>query len=181
MLATVYIATTLDGFIARDNGDLDWLPGAGEAFEGEDYGYGAFMKTVDALIMGRKTYEKVLTFDRWLYDKPVIVLANSPIEIPSHARDVEQMSGTPAEVAARLSARGIHHVYVDGGVTIQRFLAAGAVQRLILTRVPVLIGQGIPLFGALPHDVVLHHAETHSYPNGLVQSIYDVVRQPARA
>jgi dihydrofolate reductase len=170
MAATVYIATSLDGFIARENGELDWLH-AVAASDDEDYGYKAFMQTVDAIVMGRHTYEKVLTFDKWPYDKPVVVLTTRQLAIPSELqRAVELMSGQPAEILARLSARGMHHVYVDGGRTIQKFLEAGAIQRLIITRIPVLIGRGIPLFGSVSRDIHLRHIETRSYRNGLVQS-----------
>ena len=86
------------------------------------------------------------------------------------------MTGTPAEIVAKLAARGARHLYVDGGITIQRFLAAGLIQRLIITRLPVLIGSGIPLFGALPRDIALEHVATHQYRSGLVQSEYAVTR-----
>jgi dihydrofolate reductase len=85
------------------------------------------------------------------------------------------MSGDPAGIVAKLAASGAHHLYVDGGITIQEFLRAGIVQRLIITRVPVLIGDGIPLFGSLPRDVRLQHVATRAYPSGLVQSEYSVV------
>jgi riboflavin biosynthesis pyrimidine reductase len=88
---------------------------------------------------------------------------------------VEHLSGDPAEIVARLEARGIQHIYVDGGITIQRFLQAGLIQRLVITRVPVLIGSGIPLFGALPRDVLVKHVATRTYTGGLVQSEYLVV------
>ena len=135
------------------------------------------MASVDALVIGRHTYETVLAFDSWPYrTKPVIVLSTRPIELPrTPGVFVERMSGDPAVVVASLAARGARHLYVDGGITIQRFLAAGLIQRLIVTRVPVLIGTGIPLFGALPHDVKLRHVATRAYQSGLVQSEYAVV------
>jgi len=174
MNATVYIATSLDGFIARENGELDWLHAVGTAGD-EDYGYKAFMQTVDAIVMGRHTYEKVRTFNKWPYDKPVIVLASRLLAIPPELQGaVEHMSGQPAEILIRLSARGMHHAYVDGGKTIQGFLEAGAIQRLIITRIPVLIGRGIPLFGPISRDIHLRHLETRQYQNGLVQSEYAV-------
>lgn len=176
MKAVVYIAVSLDGFIARRDGSLDWLPGADGSAEGEDYGFGAFMETVDALVMGRRTYEKVLTFGEWPYRVPVVVLSSQPPEGPASQRPgVEWMSCPPGEVIERLSARGAELLYIDGGVTIQRFLDAGLIDRLILTRVPVLIGNGIPLFGPLRKDIPLRHVETRSFATGLVQSVYDRV------
>lgn len=171
MKASVFIGTSLDGFIARANGDLDWLPSGG----GEPHGYDEFMASVDALVIGRKTYETVLGFDSWPYgEKPVFVLSTRTLAPAPPGAVVEQMSGAPAEIASRLAARGIGHVYVDGGITIQRFLQAGLIQRLIITRVPVLIGSGIPLFGATGRDIVLQHVVTRQYSSGLVQSEYTI-------
>ena len=170
MMVSVFIGTSVDGFIARTNGDLDFLPPDG----GEPRGYTEFIATVDALVIGRKTFETVLAYPTWPYgQKRVVVLSSKPIDLSS-ARGgiVEQMAGPPAEIVAKLAASGVRHVYVDGGITIQKFLRAGAVQRLIITRVPVLIGEGIPLFGALPHDVRLTHMSTQHYPSGLVKSVY---------
>ena len=136
------------------------------------------MASVDALVIGRNTFDKVLTFEEWPYGtKPVIVLSTRPID-PPPARDavVERMAGNPQEITERLAARGAQHLYVDGGITVQRFLRAGLIQRLIITRVPVLIGTGIPLFGALPRDIHLRHVTTRHYESGLVQSEYMVVR-----
>jgi dihydrofolate reductase len=169
--ASVFIGTSVDGFIARTNGELDFLPPGG----GEPHGYEEFMDTVDALVIGRKTFETVLAFDTWPYGaKPVFVLSTRQLAHAPVGAVVEHMSGDPAEIASRLDARGIRHVYVDGGVTIQRFLRAGLIQRLIITRVPVLIGDGVPLFGTLPHDIQLRHIATRHYPSGLVQSEYHV-------
>lgn len=169
MKASVFVGTSLDGFIARSNGSLDFLPPGG----GEPHGYAEFMATVDALVIGRKTFETVLTFDAWPYgEKPVFVLSTRTLAPAPHGAVTECMSGSPAKILAQLAARGIRHVYVDGGITIQRFLQAGLIQRLIITRVPVLIGDGIPLFGALQRDIVLRHVTTRQYSSGLVQSEY---------
>jgi len=166
--ASVFIATSLDGFIARANGDIDWLP-----TDAEEHGYEAFIASVDALIIGRKTYETVLAFDSWPYgEKPVFVLSTSPLAPAPPGAVVEHMSGAPAEIVSQLDARGVRHVYVDGGITIQRFLQAGLIQRLIITRIPVLIGSGIPLFGPLQGDIALRHVATRHYASGLVQSEY---------
>jgi dihydrofolate reductase len=176
MKASVFIGTSVDGFIARRDGALDFLPPGG----GEPHGYEEFMATVDALVIGRNTYETVLAFDTWPYgNNPVIVLSTRPIAPAPAGAAVEQMSGEPAEIVAQLEARGIRHIYVDGGITIQRFLAADLIQRLIITRVPVLIGEGIPLFGPLPNDVRLRHIATRHYQSGLVQSEYEVMRAEA--
>ncbi len=180
MKASVYIAASLDGFIARTNGGLDWLPGGEGEVTGEDYGYGKFMDSVDYLVMGRSTYEVVLGFGgKWPYgEKPLVVLSSRPVEIPERfANSVEWMSGPPNDVTRRLAERGASHLYIDGGRTIQGFLAAGLIQQLIITRVPVLIGNGIPLFGPLTHDIQLRHVETRSFANGLVQSRYEIAGQ----
>ncbi len=172
MTVSVFIGTSLDGFIARPNGDLDFLPEGG----GEPHGYNEFIAGIDALVIGRKTFETVLAFPAWPYgDKRVVVLSSRPLDLSAVRGDVvEQMAGPPSEIVSQLAARGIHHLYIDGGITIQRFLRAGLIERLIITRVPVLIGEGIPLFGALPRDIRLRHVATRHYPSGLVQSEYQV-------
>ena len=174
MTVSVFVGASVDGFIARGNGDLDWLPAGG----GEPHGYDEFMASVDALVIGRKTFETVLAFEAWPYgDKRVVVLSRRPVDLTAAAARggvVEQMAGPPAEIVSRLAASGADHLYVDGGITIQEFLRAGLIQRLIITRVPVLIGDGVPLFGTLPRDIRLRHVATRHYPSGLVQSEYDV-------
>jgi dihydrofolate reductase len=169
--ASVFVGMSVDGFIARVNGDLDFLDSGG----GEPHGYEEFMATVDALVIGRKTFETVLSFDAWPYgEMPVFVLSTGPLAPPPRGAVVERMSGPPGDIVSQLSARGFRHAYVDGGITIQRFLASGLIQRLIITRVPVLIGSGIPLFGPLHRDIALKHVATRHYASGLVQSEYVV-------
>lgn len=177
MKVSVYIATSLDGFIARADGTLDWLPVGSDEATGDDYGYHEFMDSVDYLVMGRNTFEVVLGFGgEWPYgQKRVVVLTSRPLELPADLTEmVETMSGSPREVTDRLAERGAKHLYIDGGQTIQRFLTEGLIQQLIITRIPVLIGDGIPLFGPLPNDVKLKHIETQSFANGMVQSRYEV-------
>lgn len=171
-MASVFIGTSLDGFIARRNGEFDFLPEGG----GESHGYDEFFASVDTLVIGRKTFETVLAFATWPYgNKRVVVLSSKPVDFSAvRGGVVEQMGGPPTEIVAKLAASGAHHLYVDGGITIQRFLRAGLIQRLIITRVPVLIGEGIPLFGVLPRDVQLQHVATQQYPSGLVKSEYRV-------
>jgi dihydrofolate reductase len=174
--ASTFIGVSLDGFIARLNGSFDFLPEGG----GEPHGYDEFMASVDALIIGRNTYDVVLAFEAWPYgSKPVFVLSTRPIATAPPGAVVEKMSGMPVDVTQRLAQRGIQHAYVDGGITIQRFLQAGLIQRLIITRLPVLIGTGIPLFGAVPHDIRLQHIATREYAGGLVKSEYEVLSASA--
>jgi dihydrofolate reductase len=172
MKISVFVGTSVDGFIARPNGGLDFLPPGG----GEPHGYDEFIATVDAIVIGRNTFETVLGFPAWPYGKKrVVVLSSRPLDL-SAVRDgvVEQMGGAPADIVAKLAATGARHLYVDGGITLQRFLSAGLVDRLVITRVPVLIGEGIPLFGPLPADIRLRHVATRQYPSGLVQSEYAI-------
>ena len=171
MTASVFIGVSVDGFIARKNDDLDFLPE-----DAEPHGYDEFIASVDAIVVGRKTFEKVLSFGTWPYgEKRVVVLSSRPLDLSKAVGGVvEQMAGPPAEIVSQLAASGAHNLYIDGGITIQGFLRAGAIQRLIITRVPVLIGEGVPLFGALPHDIRLRHVATRAYPSGLVQSEYEV-------
>lgn len=174
---SVYIATSLDGFIARENDDLDWLDTASQTVpEGEDFGYAAFMSSVDLLVMGRYTYEKVLTFGEWPYqDKRVIVLSGRPLEIPpalSHL--VTHSSESPQQLCQRLGQEGVGRIYLDGGVTIQRFLAAGLVDDMIITLIPILLGSGKPLFGPLAADISLKLVAAKPFDCGFVQIAYAV-------
>ncbi len=172
MKASVFIATSLDGFIARQDGGLDWLPGDNV----EPHGYDEFMASVDTVVIGRKTFETVLSFGGWAYGtKPVVVLSRSLKELklpPGAVCDL--MAGSPQEVVDELSRKGMSHLYIDGGVTIQGFLAAGLIQRLTITRIPVLLGSGIPLFGPLDRDIRFEHVATRSFASGMVQSEYVV-------
>src|SRR5260370_3080302 len=144
MTISVFVGTSVDGVIARSNGDLAFLRPGG----GEPHGYDEFIATVDAIVIGRNTYEKVLTFGDWPYAKKrVVVLSSRPVDLSAAGKGavVEQMGGTPAEIVSRLAARGAHHLYVDGGITIQQFLPPGLVERPVITRVPLLIADAIPL------------------------------------
>jgi dihydrofolate reductase len=172
MKLSVFCGVSVDGFLARPNGALDFLNAGGQ----EPHGFEEFFASVDVLVIGRKTYEVVLGFGGWAYGKkPVVVLSSNPLDFsPVPEAVVEQMSGEPLEIVEHLRARGFQHAYIDGGITIQRFLAAGLIHRLIVTRVPILIGTGIPLFGALPRDILLKHIATHTYKGGLVQTEYEL-------
>lgn len=161
MRSSVFIATSLDGFIARPDGALDWLPGADVAaddFDGTppgDSGYDAFMAAVDVIVMGRATYDTVLDFGiRWPYPRPVVVLTSRPLHTVPDGADVRRDQGPVTEVVRRLDADGFTHAYVDGGDVVQQFLAADLIDDMTITVAPVLLGQGIRLFGDLPSDRV---------------------------
>lgn len=176
---SVFIATSLDGFIARPDGGIDWLDKANTRIPaGEDCGYLAFWASVDALVMGRHSYEKVLEFDPWPYGaKRVIVLSGSPPAFPARlGGTVEAAHEAPRALLERLAGENVRHVYVDGGVTIQGFLRDGLVDDLTITTIPVLLGAGRRLFGDLPADVWLTPVETKAYEFGFVQTRYVVSR-----
>lgn len=170
---SVYIATSLDGFIARKNGEIDWLTDGGSS---EDYGYAGFISTIDYIVMGRNTYEKVLTFGEWPYNKKVIVLTSRDLTIPPNlAGKVAALLFAPREVLSELESRGAQHIYLDGGATIQRFLREGLVDEMTITTIPVLIGEGLPLFGSLERDMKLELISSVSFENGFVQNKYKVL------
>jgi len=173
MKISVFIATSLDGFIARLNGDIDWLV---KADDHADYGYNAFIATVDCLVMGRNSFEKVLSFPVWPYaGRRVVVLSRTLNTLPEQAAGKVELSAGPAEkLAAQLKAEGLGRIYIDGGKTVQSFLRAGLVTDMTITRIPILIGSGLPLFGELPKDLPLDHIETKTFPSGFVQSLYEV-------
>jgi dihydrofolate reductase len=169
---SVFVGTSVDGFIARSNGAFAFLQGDAE----KNNGYEEFFATVDALVMGRNTYDVVAAFPKWFYgSKPVFVLSSRPLAPAPAEAVVERISGTPAEVLQQLTARRYRHAYVDGGLTIQSFLRAGLIDRIVITRVPVLIGTGISLFGPLESDIRLAHVATRQLAGGAVQSEYSVV------
>ncbi|MBU2705107.1 dihydrofolate reductase [Zooshikella marina] len=174
MQISVYIATSVDGFIARKNGDIDWLEQAGDGNNTTDFGYEDFMSSVTCLVMGRKTFEKVLSFPEWPYEKKrVILLSRTCSSIPPELEGkVELYSGEISALVDRLKYEGEQRVYIDGGVTIQSFLKAGLVDDITITRIPVIIGEGLPLFAQTGHDISLTHIATKAYDNGFVQSTY---------
>jgi len=177
MKVSVYIATSLDGFIARTDGALDWLDEANATVPtGEDCGFGAFIGAVDILVMGRKTYQQVVSFGQWPYGStPVHVLSSRSIKFPAQLPDtVTGSSETVRALYDRLCREGVQHVYLDGGATIRGFLTEGLVDEITITTIPVLLGEGRPLFGPLKHDVALELIESQSFDFGFVQSKYSV-------
>jgi dihydrofolate reductase len=175
----VFIATSLDGFIARRDGNLDWL--MKHSTEGEDHGFAAMMASVDGLIMGKGTFQQVLSFEQgWPYEKPVVVMSRSLKEkdIPDLLSERVRLSDeTPQVLMNQLNTEGWNRAYVDGGKVIQSFLAEGLIEDILLTRIPILIGEGLSLFGPVPHDINLEHLETQSFPSGMVSSKYRVIRE----
>jgi dihydrofolate reductase len=173
MKCSVFCGVSVDGFLARPDDTLDFLDAGGQA----PHGFEEFLASVDVIVIGRRTFEMVMKIgDLSLYaNRLIVVVSSSPVDLSSaKGGRVEKMSGEPAAIVKQLDGRGFKHAYVDGGVTIQRFLAAGAIDRLVITRVPILIGSGIPLFGVLPRDIKLRHIATRSYEGGLVQSEYEI-------
>jgi len=178
MRVSVFCGTSVDGFLARPDDTLDFLDASG----GGPHGFTQFFNTVDVLVIGRRTFDVVRNLGHFgLYGKKqIVVLSSRPLDLSSIKARIEQMSGTPQEIVSQLEKRRFKHAYVDGGITIQQFLAAGLVDRITVTRVPELIGRGIPLFGPLPHDIHLKHLGTRSYKGGLVQSKYQIERVQPR-
>ena len=176
MKICAYIATSLDGFIARPDGGLDWLPQPVEG--GEDYGYGEFFASIDAIVMGRNTFDTVLSFGEWPYaDKPMWVLSSRELALPAFVPPiVTRWSGSLTALVEELTVHRVKKVYVDGGKTIQSFLRAGLLDEVTITTIPVLIGQGIPLFGSLEADVKLKLMESRAFEDGLVQNRYAVLK-----
>jgi dihydrofolate reductase len=167
----VYIGTSLDGFIARPNGEIDWLTQFAdkEAFDS----YDEFMSGIDVIVIGRGTFETVLKFPRWPYDRPVFVLSNSITEVPELLKEkVSIICLPPAEVITLLSDKGLKGAYIDGGKVIQSFLAEDLIDELTISRAPVLIGRGISLFGTIDFDIRFSHVQTKVCSNGLVRSYY---------
>jgi dihydrofolate reductase len=174
---SVFIATSLDGFLARPDGDIDWLEKAnGSVPPGEDCGYAEFMSSVDAIVMGRNTFEKVLSFPDWPYaDTPVWVVSRTLTQLAAHLpASVRLIAQTPREVVAQARELGYTRLYIDGGRLIQSFLREGLITDLTITTIPVLIGQGRALFGEADADIPLKLVSSHAYPFGFVQSVYEL-------
>jgi dihydrofolate reductase len=171
---SVFIAMSLDGFIARSDGNIDWLTDGVE--DGEDYGYQSFYASVDCLVIGRKTYETALSFAHWPYGGRKVVVLSSRRASPGNrtGTDVLMVSAGPEKVVEELGTMGFTHAYIDGGKTIQSFLRAGLVNEMTVTIIPILLGDGVRLFGPVDADVRMKLIETRSFPNGFIQAMYKV-------
>ena len=172
MRTIVYIGTSLDGFIARKDGNIDWLV----QFANDEavHAYEEFMNRIDAIVIGRGTFEKVLSFPTWPYEKKVFVLSTTIKQVPDRVKDkVTVISMKPGELLSYLSGNGFSSIYVDGGKVIQEFLKEDLIDELIISKTPMLIGNGIPLFGYLDSDLHFKHMRTEVYSNELVRSYYE--------
>ena len=172
----VYIATSLDGFIARKDGNLDWLMNLPNP-ENSDYGFSEFQDRIDAILIGRKTFDTVLSFDKWPYTKPVFVLSQTINKLPDRIiGKAELLNNSPKNVIDSIHAKGFKNIYIDGGNTIQGFLREDLIDEMTITRVPILLGSGIPLFGDNNMELNFAHVETVVFNNTLVRSKYIRVR-----
>lgn len=177
MKCVAYIATSIDGYIATPGGGLEWLDQIPMP-EGTDFGWEQFISSVDVLVMGRNTFDVVMGFDEWPYELPLIVMSSTMTEVPERARSTEISSFAPRELIEELARRGFSCAYVDGGALITSFLAAGLLDELIVTQVPVVLGSGIPLFGELPEPVWLDLLNVEMFGSGATElSAGDAVLQ----
>lgn len=175
---SVFIGTSLDGYIARENGGIDWLDDANKKVTpGEDFGFKSFLESVDQIIMGRKTFEQVITFDNWPYNNTkMIVLTSKNIEIPEKLKETVTTSdsSSPKQLINELSDQSINHIYADGGKVIQDFLSAGLVDEITVTIVPIILGKGKSYSRLLPKDLSLQRLKTTVYDFGFVQNKYKI-------
>ena len=167
----VFIAASIDGYIARADGSIDWLTGLDNP-DDSDYGYGGFIAMIDAIVMGRNTFEFARSIEPWPYDRPVFVLSSTLDPHRDKSGTFEVVRLQPADLVAELKSRGFNNLYIDGGKTIQGFLAEDLIDEMTITRVPIVLGSGIPLFDASCGELKFRHIGTTAYPNGLVTSTY---------
>lgn len=170
---SVYIATSLDGYIADKNGGIAWLDNIPNP-EQDDMGYVAFTNRIDALVMGRATFETVLGFDiPWPYEKPVYVLSTTLKKVPENLNGkVFLLQGTITEILKHIHQKGYYRLYIDGGTTIQNFLKADAIDEMIITTFPILLGGGAPLFADLPKELLFELIVSKIHLNQLTQNQY---------
>jgi len=184
MKCSVFIATSVDGYIARPNGDIDWLQSAGnpeaDMRENPDMGFVDYFSTIDCMIMGRKCMEVIssmdLTEEQWPYgDSHIVVLSNTLKTPPENMKDKVQMySGYLLDLVQQLESDGYKHAYIDGGTTITSFINQKLINEIIITRTPILLGEGIPLFGHIIQDIKLDKSEAIVFPNDFIQVKYTV-------
>ena len=177
MKASVFIAASVDGLIARLDNSLDWLENP-RTRPGQDYGYQQFIQSVDALLMGRSTFNVIRGLKDWLAPKlPTFILTHRPLRLPAgQFTHVERIQRSPAEVYRELESRGYQHIYVDGGQVISAFLSASQIDEMIITRIPILLGCGIPLFSALDHEIKLELLSAIDFSDGFTQNKFRVLK-----
>jgi dihydrofolate reductase len=169
---TVYIAASLDGYIAGPDNDLEWLEQLPNP-DGDDFGFADHMASIDAVVMGRGTFDAISGFRPWPYDKPVVVVSTTLNEVADDlAGAVEIISGSPGEVIEQCHRRGYDNLYIDGGKLVTSFLSHGLIDEITISWAPVLLGGGIPLFGPMPQPTWWKHVSTQSFAGGMVQSTY---------
>ncbi len=172
MKISAYVGTSLDGFTARTNGDFAWL----SQFANDEAiaAYNEFIARIDAIVIGRGTFEEVLKFPTWPYDRPVVVLSSSIKDISGMATGKATiLSMPPREIVKYLATKAFSNIYIDGGTVIQAFLKEGLIDELIIAKAPIIIGSGIPLFGNGETDIPFKHIRTTVASNGLVRSYYE--------
>jgi len=173
----VYIAASIDGYIARKDGNIDWLAEVPNP-DNSDFGFADFMSDIDAIIMGRITFETVAGFGEWVYQKPVFVLSSSMLQLPAGYEDkAEIINGELNDIIASLHERGLKNLYIDGGRTIQGFIEQDLIDELVLTRIPILLGSGIPLFTETDRELQFEHVKTEVLNNALIKSRYKRTRE----
>ena len=184
MKCSAFIATSVDGFIARVDGSIDWLNTAGNSeadMENQaDMGMNDYMSSIDCMVMGRKCMDTIsnmnLTAEQWPYgDIKIMVLSNSLKEAPENLKGkVEMYSGDLHQLISNLEEKGFKHAYIDGGTSIQNFINLKLIDEITITRIPVLLGEGISLFGKTFKDIKLEHARANTFPNDFIQVKYKV-------
>ncbi len=169
----VFIAKSLDGYIAGKNGEIDWLHSTPNP-DNNDMGFVKFIDDIDAILMGRLTFELVCSFDvAWPYPKPVFVWSSQLQFIPEKFQDKAKLiTGNIQEVLAIIHKKEHYQLYIDGGTTIQSFLKEDLIDELIITTIPILLGGGIPLFGDLQKPLNFEHVSSHVFLDQLVQDHY---------
>lgn len=177
MIVSVFIAASVDGYIAREDNSIDWLENPG-ANSDQDYGYQDFISRIDAILMGRNTFDVVKDLKDWSYKGlPTFVLTHHPMTLQSGKyENAQAIQGEPGEVILELENRGFNHIYIDGGETITEFLSESLVDEMIITRIPILLGKGIPLFGWMEKEIKLELVSTIDFKDGLVQNKYKVLK-----
>ncbi len=181
MKVSVFIATSLDGYIAKPDGNIEWLMDKRYELEGEDFGYSELYDACDLLVMGRNSFDKVAGFEEWPYpDKRVVVLSRSLKSLPQQIDGVEFFGGSITEFMEMLTMQNSEHLYIDGGQVIQSFLEEGLVTEMTITTIPILLGGGLRLFGPLSQEKHLSLISAKGYENGFVQSKYEVLNERER-